>query len=209
MRYRVHFSKTEEMRYTSHLDLQRTWERTIRRAGLPLSYSQGFNPRPKINLGFALPLGITSECELLDIWLDQELADEDVAQALVDSAPPGIKVKDVSLVDLKSPKLPTLIDSACYRVTLLKETPNLGKRINELMISETLIRERRGKTYDLRPLLNRIEAMSKNQKGQGRLEMCLRSKPGETGRPDEVLLALGIDPFSTLIHRTEIILTSP
>ena len=72
MRIRVTFSKTYHMRYTSHLDVHRTWERTLRRARLPLAYSQGFNPRPKINLAAALPLGFTSDCEIVEFWLDEE-----------------------------------------------------------------------------------------------------------------------------------------
>ena len=63
------------MRFTGHLDLHRAWERTFRRAGLPLAYSQGFNPHPRLNLASALPLGFTSEGEVIDVWLEQDLAD--------------------------------------------------------------------------------------------------------------------------------------
>lgn len=208
MRYRVRFSKTEEMRYTSHLDLHRTWERTIRRAGLPLSYSQGFNPRPKLNLAAALPLGITSEAELLDIWLDDEPTAEDVTHVLRTSAPPGIKVKEVTLVDQKSPKLPTLIESVCYLVILMDPTPKLKETVQDLLSSHTITRERRGKVYNLRPLINKCEVLLANPKGQQQLVLCLSSRPGATGRPDEVLLALNINPHSAMIHRLEIILNN-
>ena len=195
------------MRYTSHLDLQRTWERTIRRAGLPLSYSQGFNPRPKLNLAAALPLGITSECELLDIWLDEELAAGTVVEMLRSAAPPGIKIMEVSHVDMNSPKLPTQINSVCYQVTLLDHIPDLKQKMSQLMNSESIMRERRGKNYNLRPLILAIQILPQNLKEQAQFRVCLSSKPGATGRPDEVLLALNINPFSAVIHRTEIILT--
>ena len=69
MRLRLTFTKTGSLKYTGHLNLHRTLERTFRRAGLPLAYSQGFNPQPRMNLAEALPLGITSECEVMDVWL--------------------------------------------------------------------------------------------------------------------------------------------
>ncbi|MDP3186130.1 MAG: TIGR03936 family radical SAM-associated protein, partial [Anaerolineales bacterium] len=63
---RITFSKTGALRYTGHLDLQRIWERTARRAGLPLVYSQGFHPQPKIQIAAALPLGFSGRAELVD-----------------------------------------------------------------------------------------------------------------------------------------------
>ena len=82
MRVRITFAKTDAMRFTGHLDLHRAWERTFRRAGLPLAYTQGFSPHPRINLASALPLGFTSERELVDIWLEQELPASAVTAAL-------------------------------------------------------------------------------------------------------------------------------
>ena len=70
-RIRISFSKTEAMRFTGHLDLILTWERTFRRADLPLSYSEGFNPRPVINLAAPLPLGFISTAEIGDFWLSE------------------------------------------------------------------------------------------------------------------------------------------
>src|SRR3990170_1276370 len=89
-RYRITFGKTEAMRFTGHLDLHRTWERTFRRAGVPLAYSEGFNPHPKINIGAALPLGCLSRGDLIDAWLERALDPEEIAAALRRSAPPGI-----------------------------------------------------------------------------------------------------------------------
>ncbi len=65
MRARITFSKQGALRYTGHLDLHRLWERAMRRADLPLSYSQGFHPQPKISLASALPLGFASRCRSL------------------------------------------------------------------------------------------------------------------------------------------------
>jgi len=90
MRIQVIFSKTDHMRYTSHLDVHRTWERTLRRARLPLAYSQGFNKRPKINLAAALPLGFTSSCEIVEFWLDGDPSKNEIESRLKEAAPPGI-----------------------------------------------------------------------------------------------------------------------
>ena len=72
MRLRITFSKTGSLRYTGHLDLQTVWERTARRAGLSLAYTQGFHPGPRIQIASALPLGIAGNAEIVDLWLDTD-----------------------------------------------------------------------------------------------------------------------------------------
>ena len=95
MRIRLIFSKLEPMRYTGHLDLFRTWERTIRRAGLPLAYSQGFNSRPRINLASALPLGFTSCGEVMDMWLEEDQSLDKIKAALEGALPPGLRFSKI------------------------------------------------------------------------------------------------------------------
>ena len=158
MRLRVTFAKTDHMRYTSHLDVHRTWERTLRRARLPLAYSQGFNPRPKINLAVALPLGFTSNCEIVEFWLDSTPTQSEIESRLREAAPPGIEILSIEEIDLKTPKIPNLVDSAKYDVTLLEPIPDLDQRVLDVLGAETLPRERRGKPYDLRPLIDDIKA---------------------------------------------------
>lgn len=74
MRLRICFSKIGKIRFTSHRDTARIWERGLRRAGLPVAYSEGFTPRPRISFGLALPTGYESEAEYLDVELDAEAA---------------------------------------------------------------------------------------------------------------------------------------
>ena len=71
MRLRITFSKSGALRYTGHLDLHSLWERTVRRAGLPLAYTQGFHPGPKIQLASALPLGFVGRAEIVDMWINE------------------------------------------------------------------------------------------------------------------------------------------
>jgi radical SAM-linked protein len=201
MRLRVTFSKTDHMRYTSHLDVHRTWERTFRRARLPLAYSQGFNPRPKINLAAALPLGFTSDCEIVEFWLDGEHIISDIETRLREATAPGIEIQTIKEVDPRTPKIPNLVESAKYNVTLLEPIPDLKQRVLDIVETENLPRVRRGKPYDLRPLIEEIQIPAAQY-----LDLKLATRSGATGRPEEVLLALGIDPVTARVHRTELIL---
>ncbi len=209
MRFRITFAKTEAMRYTGHLDLQRTWERTVRRARLPLVYSQGFNPRPKINLAAALPLGMTSSHELAEIWIDGDPSERQVEARLREAAPPGIEIKHVDAVDLKGPKLPNRVRSAEYVITLLEPIEELKERLETLLQAESLVRERRGKTYNLRPLIEALEEIDPAPGGEQRLRLRVAARSGATGRPDEVLAALEIPSPSARIHRTALLLDTP
>lgn len=207
MRLRITFHKTAAMRYTGHLDLFRTWERTIRRAGLPLSYSEGFTPRPKMHLAAALPLGFTSTCEILDIWLNADLPLPEIETALKFAAPPGILIQALTVIPASEKKLQTLVESAEYHALLLDPAPaNLHEQINALLSAKTLPRIRRGKTYDLRPLLLGLAAHPQDAEGRTTLWMHLRARESATGRPEEVLLALGIAPDTARIERTALIL---
>lgn len=209
MRLRVTFAKTEEMRYTGHLDLHRTWERTIRRAGLPLAYSQGFHPQPRLNLASALPLGFTSECEIADVWLEQPIPTEVARAALEQAVPPGIKIKEIQEVEEKAPALQTQVIASEYSITLMDSNPHLEQRIQDLLAAESLPRERRGKRYDMRPLVEDLQRLPEDEQRRTRLFLRLSSRPGATGRPEELLSALDIPPASALVHRTKLIFDQP
>jgi radical SAM-linked protein len=133
MRLRITFAKTDAMRYTGHLDTQRTWERTLRRARLPLAYSQGFNPHPKINLGSALPLGFTSQGEMIEVWLEEQVPLRDIGPTLTPILPPGLNVKDIQETEIKLPKLQNLIQSTKYRIEFIEPVPKLESRVAALL----------------------------------------------------------------------------
>ncbi|MEA3350141.1 MAG: TIGR03936 family radical SAM-associated protein, partial [Chloroflexota bacterium] len=206
MRVRITFAKTKAMRYTSHLDLRSTWERTMRRAKLPLAYSQGYNPRPKFNLASALPLGFTSEAEMIEMWFDERRSIAAITAALEPVLPPGLALIQIEEVDLHAEKLPNLLQSAAYTVTLLEHEPSLDKRVTNLRDQTSIMRERRGKSYDLRLLIEDLRLDDSAPHGEQNIIMRLSARPGATGRPDEVLEALGINPYDTLIRRTRLFL---
>jgi radical SAM-linked protein len=205
-RARLTLAKEAEMRFTGHLDLHLALERTFRRAHLPLAYSKGFKPRARITLASPLPLGFTSQGELADVWLEGEPALGEVLTDLQEAAPPGIRFTEIATVADRTPKLPNLLRAADYRATLLEPHRDLERRLETLLIADALPRERRGKMYDLRPLIEALERSPDDEKGRPRLSMRLTALPGATGRPDEVLDALGIAPETTLIHRVRLVL---
>ncbi|MCL4269071.1 MAG: TIGR03936 family radical SAM-associated protein [Anaerolineales bacterium] len=206
MRVRITFSKQGPLRFIGHLDLHRLWERAMRRAGLPIAYSQGFHPQPKISLAAALPLGFSSRGEVLDVRLNEELTVTDISTRLQESLPPDIKIIDVQSVDERLPALQTQVLSAAYNVHLTEaiDGSELTRRVETLMNSESLLRERRGKSYDLRPLIEMLSVITEAN-GKVWLKMTLASREGATGRPEEVLSALGIEADTTRVERTRLI----
>ena len=213
MRLRITFSKTGSLRYTGHLDLQTVWERTARRAGLTLSYTHGFHPGPKIQIASALPLGIAGFAEIVDLWLDSDPGQAaETQKRLQAGAPPGLTILQVETVEEHSPALQTQVASAEYRVTLLEgdSGADLQLRLDNLLGAATLPRRRRDKTYDLRPLVEELALTPiPPQKGEGQglsIFMRLAAREGATGRPEEVLDALGIPLETTHIERTCLIL---
>ncbi len=206
MRARITFTKQGALRYIGHLDLHRLWERAMRRAELPLTYSQGFHPQPKINLAAALPLGFSSRGEVLDVRLNEEIPTEEIATRLKVNLPADIRVTKVESVDERAPALQTQVLSATYEVHLTEpvDGPDLTRKVEELMLSESLPRERRGKSYDLRPLIEMLSVVTEAN-GELWLRMTLSARDGATGRPEEVLNVLGIEPEYTRVERTRLI----
>ena len=216
-RLRITFAKGDAIKYTSHLDLARVWERSLRRAGVPLAYSGGFNPRPKLQLAAALPLGHTGEAELLDVWLEKPVSTEDFARALVPVLPDGLTVGQVRQVELNEPALQTQIVSAEYRATVERcpepaeesdEPPEqVEARVARVLAATELSHERRGRRYDLRPLIERLWLASA---GAGRvvLGMQLAAREGATARPEAVLEALGVGEAFARYHRRALIRTA-
>lgn len=206
-RLRLIFSKDGPARYISHLDLARTLERALNRAKIPVSYTQGFNRRPRMQMATALPLGYTSEYELADIMLAEAMEPELARQQLMARMAPGIVILQVQDVPINAPSLQSVTQSSTYVATPLDpvDFAALQSTIAEILAAEKLERkrERRGKIkrYDLRPLILNLSA-TRDEAGQVQIQMTLCLEPSKTGRPDEVLEALGLDALDMRIHRT-------
>jgi radical SAM-linked protein len=211
-KYRILFAKIEAMRFTGHLDLFRAWERLLRRAQVPLAYSTGFHPHPKIQIGAALPLGVTGENELLDIETSEECDAEALARQISDAVPPGLSDIRVTALAADSPGLEKLVVAGDYIAVPLDGVwpEDLPQRIEQLLAGATLPRERRGKSYDLRPRILSL-ALDGNVPAltQRGLRMKLSLTPDATGRPDEVLSALDMESLPVLVKREKLITREP
>jgi radical SAM-linked protein len=208
MRLRVAFSKSGPLVYTSHLDLMRVWERSLRRAGIPLAYSGGFNPRPKLQLAGVLPLGHSGEAELLDVWLEEPLPVRDFARALVSVLPEGLEVGQVRQVDLKEPAMQTRILAVEYQVRVEWGEPaaEVETCIEQALAATELPHERRGRRYNLRPLIERLWLEGATE-GKVVLGMQLAAREKATARPEAVLEALGMGESFARYHRRRLIWT--
>lgn len=190
-RLRITFAKRGALKFIGHLDLAKMWERILRRAQLALAYTQGFNAHPRLQLASPLPLGITSECELLDLWLERAEPIEGLAARLMAVSPPDLPILKIEEVPLNAPALQTVVESAVYRLTPRPDSApeaisGLAERVAALLAQPQIVRTRREKAYDLKPLIRALRIGA-----DGALYADLYSTPSGTGRPDELLEALG------------------
>ncbi|GIV66588.1 MAG: hypothetical protein KatS3mg047_0981 [Bellilinea sp.] len=207
-RFRIQYNKESPLQYIGNLDLHKVWERYLRRAHIPVAYSQGFHPQPKIQQAAPLPLGFLSQNDLIDVWVEPDTWTENVFLThLQATQQPGIQILSVSSVPLNSPSLPTLIQSSLYRVILLDPVnlSELNHRLSLLVARDSIIRSRRNKTYDLRPLIEKIELIPL-QEDCVAFEMQLSAREGATGRPEEIISEMGIDPYAARYIRTGFIM---
>lgn len=210
-RIRVTFSRGEVLRYITHLDLMRSWERAIKRAGLPISYSEGFTRHPQLALAAPLPVGATAEGELMDVYLEQALDPEEFRRRLTIQTPPGLTVERVEDVPLGIPSLQSLVREWSWRTQLPAETDvdELRRKVREFLALDTFPweqrREKEVKRYDLRSLVLHLEVEPANKAGA----LFARFKAEAGGRPEQLAAALGYDVHTIRIHRVSLGLATP
>jgi radical SAM-linked protein len=167
-----------------------------------------------MNMAAALPLGFSSRCEVMDMKLEHEIQLEGLREKLQQTLPAGIQVLNVESADEGAPALQTQVASAEYQVTFAGpvDASELKRKIDSVMEAESLLRERRGKTYNLRPLIEELSLTPSplpEGEGQGvRVFMRLAAREGATGRPEEVLDTLDIAFEETRVERTDLIFRS-
>lgn len=214
LRHRITFATEKTLAFVSVLELTSIWERSLRRGAIPLRYSQGFNPRPKMNFAAPLPVGCGTEADLLDIWLEEALAPAAILSALQKRTPEDLHVVDISTINIDEPILAEQLRSAEYSVWLEdinKEA--LTAKIDQLLATDVLLRPRRGKkyrgkTYDLRQLILDLRVKPERMELTIEVWMHLKAQHGATGRPDEVLKAWGISNCLRRCTRSRLILAN-
>jgi radical SAM-linked protein len=196
-RLRIRYAKRGRLRFTSHRDFSRAFERAIFRARVPMAYSSGFNPHPRISYAGASPTGAASEAEYLEIGLAQVLDPADVRRALDESLPDGLDVLDV--VVSAGGSLADLLEASEWEITLQGvDAAALAVGVEQLLATEEVVVERMTKkglrTFDARASIVRLEARPSGESAAD-LESCailqvvLRHGTPSV-RPDDVLAAL-------------------
>jgi radical SAM-linked protein len=204
MRIRFRYRKNKSIRYTSTLDVQLIWERACRRAALPIAYSQGYHPQARIQQALPLPLGFTSECEIVDIWFEHEIVLTEIKNNLADLKLLGIEITDLENIPDHAPSLQKDIVSCEYSILPVNKTPSdLELRIEEFLSQKSIQGIRNGKSYNLRML---VFSLIWENMPSPKISMLLSARSGATARPEEVLASLGLDPFDFLFVRTRIVI---
>lgn len=210
-RLRITYEKGEAIKFISHQDEFRLWERTLRRADLPLLYSQGFTPQPQIQFASPLGVGITGANEFVDIILSPPLSIADVAQRIGEKLPPGVTMHGLAEIPLKAEGLQGLLIGADYTILLYTEPGELapglvGQRVAGFLARTEVWRERERKgekyIYNLRPLVFELTYEGYDPTSEEhRIFLRVQQRAGATGRPDEVVSALGFDDYARTLRR--------
>lgn len=161
MRMLLQFKKDDIVRHLGLLDLQRTMQRALRRSGLPVAYSKGFNPHIVMSFASALSSGIPGDAEILDVSLCEETTEETCLNAMNRVLPPSLQASRVRLVDDRFPKVSASLQQAEYRITLYGEgTEKLTEYLPEYLAKEEIMALRKTKKNEtlvnIRPMIHEL-----------------------------------------------------
>jgi radical SAM-linked protein len=186
------------------------WVRAFRRAGIPVAYSEGFNPHPRIALAAPLATGVTGDAELMDVYISETVSPHNFTAAVNRQMPVGFEILNTFQVDTKLPSLQAQVVAAEYTVLInvKHEVERLRQALTNMLALQQFPwqheRDTGVKSYDLRVLIEDLALESCND-GIATVTMRLACDNRGSGRPEQVVKALGFDlPLS--IHRTKLIL---
>jgi len=211
-RLRLRFGRGEDIKFLSHLDVMRLWERILRRCGLPISYSEGFSPHPRIALAAPLPVGVTSQHEIMDVFLMRWVAPASFVSQVKQQMPKGLDLLEAWQVGANIPSLQSQVRFTEYKVEVQteEEKQQIESAIHSLLSAKELqwhhLRDTGARHYDLRTLIDDIWLIDAHD-SLCVLGMRLRCDPTGTGRPEQVAKALGFADRPISIHRTKLILS--
>ncbi|MDE0080307.1 MAG: TIGR03936 family radical SAM-associated protein [Caldilineaceae bacterium] len=213
-RVRFTYEKGEAIKFISHQDESRLWERTLRRADLPLLYKRGFNPQPHIQFAAPLGLGMTGVRELLDVAFSPPVPLDELSTRIREKLPPGVRLLNATEVPFKTVSPQSLTIGADYTILIYADVGEVSEQELESKI-ETFLgndvawreRERHGQrySYNLRPLVLDLRYTGFDAAAaEHRIFMRVQMRPGATGRPDELVDALGFDDYARTLRRERI-----
>lgn len=209
-KYVLKYSRDERVKYISHLDFIRTFHRTVRRAGLNMSFSQGFNPHPIMTIAMPLSVGITSECEYMKIGFNEDYSEQEIKERLNAAFPKGFEIVKVCRTEGKAHDFATL-DRALYIVEAECNDSSLFdiEKFLENVELKVMKKSKSGvKESDILPYIYSFD-VEKCEKNKMELKMCIAAGNNYNLKPDTVVEAMQkyndgfvIDFFS--VHRKRI-----
>lgn len=213
MRVYIVFSREKPLRFLSHLDMMRLWERALRRAGLPLQYSQGYHPHPRLSLALPLAVGMTAEAEWLEVEFLSPVPTEVIRERLAPQLPAGLSLRYVLEAPADAPSLASRVRGSEIEAILPQPPPReeVQERVRRFLEAEAVPVEvagsgRKGRrVQDLRKMVEAI-ALGPWNTERGILRLRLNA----AGRPLLLLQALGLageaEGNPPLLHRRRLFL---
>ncbi|WP_459982884.1 TIGR03936 family radical SAM-associated protein [Nocardioides sp. AN3] len=192
-RLRIRYAKRGRLRFTSHRDFSRAFERALVRVRLPMAYSSGFNPHPRISYAGAAPTGAASEAEYVEIGLAAIVEPADVQQALAEALPDGLDVLEV--VESTGGSLADRLEASAWVIDITAPYDEAERAVSAFLEAPEVPVERMTKkglrTFDCRAAVVTLEAEATGSPGSGtRLRLLLRHGTPAV-RPDDVVTGLG------------------
>lgn len=185
---RLRFARSGSLSFVGHLDLMRTFERSLRRAELPLLHSQGYNPRPMLVFALPLGVGISTSDDYLDVSFAQEIDAPRVIKELNPMLPSGLTVLDGWSVEESSGSIMALVSAASYRL----KAPGIAEALRKIFLLDEVTVEKKSKgqmrTLNIRPLMLGLIEDDPYNEDEGTVVVCAGSH--ENVRPDLLLQAL-------------------
>ncbi len=212
MKIRMRYTKLGKVRFLSHRDVARVWERAIRRAELPIAYSEGFSPRPKLHFGLALSVGHESIAEYIDIDLREAVELDGLCERITAELPDGLEVTAmVLLASTGEESLQAIVDLVIWQFTMPGvSVASAQATLDRLLDQDTLMIsvDRKGKLQDLdlRPVVVDGEVGDETPDGV-EVRITLSTRP-KSVRPGELLAALDPTWAEARVRRLDQLITS-
>jgi len=209
MRLVVKYTKGEKVKYISHLDFMRLVQRALRRAEIPVAYSKGFNPHPRLSFASALAVGTTSEGEYLEIILEKEMEPETLCHRMNEKLPEGIRFVKAVAIDDKAPSLMSVIERGEYLIHIsgmpdegLDAVSVIEDFLNQTEIF-TIKKTKKGERHvDIRPMIHSIDIIAQHQDGIT-IKALLSTGSKANLRPEQLIEAL-LD-FANISYSSELL----
>ena len=197
-RMRFRFTKGDDVRLLSHLELQNSMQRTLRRANVPTAYSNGFSPHMRLAFGDALPVGVSSDGEYGDVRLRGEIDPETFVRTVNDVCPAGVRIQAATRVALNAPSLTSKVEAARYRVDLSRlgiAADEIRRRLDDFEVQaewpvEKRVKKKRGDKIIRYDLKETVLAFTPPEDDASRFQVLIGRRGGNLARPREFLQAL-------------------